>query len=156
MKTFSNMWPVMKDDIEFTRSIMPTIREITDAVVSNKNITKLELLEWSDKIITPGSDHIKKWMKALKDSPLQNLKEESKKLDLTKMQSILSEEQYTVLEEGVIFIQSVFEVMAEMQQREEQTGVINWVSNAMEVFTTKIGQAWNSGVDMVNEFNEIQ
>ena len=52
---------------------MPTLHEVFNSVANKEKISIKKFARWGESLLKSGGPHLKKWMKAIKESPIQNI-----------------------------------------------------------------------------------
>ena len=143
--TIDNFGPVLQDCPNVLEKLVPTFKEIIDAVVKDKTISDEEFIKFGKSLLAEGGQHLRDWAKATHDSPLAELLRKIQKLQMAKrFVQILEGDQFEAFLQFVEWIKRMVKQLADiagLENNENEENVCSKVSTVVKVETTTIVQA---------------
>merc|ERR1719244_637338 len=119
--TLNTFWPVMKKGPDVLIKLVPTLKEMINAVEGGKDIPDDDFAKWGKSLMKTGGELAKESIGALKSSPFGELKDKFKALGLAeKLSKLMPAEWKTQIGEGVEFVTKYLEFTAELAKAEEE------------------------------------
>ena len=112
--TIAHIWPVLIEEPTVLEEIMPILKEMLDASKNNADISDEKFVCWGNSLLNMYGPHLKKWIKALRDSPIKSLIVELEKLNFD-----LEEKQGKKVKEGLMWVKDMLKLTVELTIRNE-------------------------------------
>ena len=108
--TITHIWPVLIEEPTVLEEIMPILKEMLDASKNNADISDEKFVYWGNSLLNMYGPHLKKWIKALRDSPIKSLIAELEKLE---------EKQGKKVKEGLMWFKDMLKLTVELTIKNE-------------------------------------
>ena len=73
IQALEHIWPVLKEEPKILKKNMPIFKEILEAIRNETEIYDEKFVKWGTSLLKTYGPHLKKWIKVLREAPIQNL-----------------------------------------------------------------------------------
>ena len=110
------------------------MHEIINSVANKEKISKKKFAKWGKSLLKSGGTHLKMWMKAIKESPIQNLTANIALLNLDQLEDYLEEYQLNTFNDVVDWSQKMVGLMIELAGVEKPKSSQGWFKGIFDIF----------------------
>ena len=137
LKTLENLWPILEEDPDIIEKQMPTLKEITNAVVEERHISDKEFAKWGNSLLHSGGSHLRKKIKAFKNSPIEELIEKIQALNFDNVEDFLEADQLEIFKGVVAWSNGMLMLMSELGEisKLQDDNDLGWFGGIMDTFS---------------------
>ena len=146
--TIENVWPVLNQEPKIIEEMMPVYKEVIKAIMNEEKISDKKFANWGKSFVDIRGPHLRNWIKALEESPIQNLIDKSQLLNFDKVEVFLKKKQLRMFKEVGSWIKNMMEVLQDLITIKTPENGAGWFEKFSDIVSEPFENDDESKIDM--------